>query len=74
MIQKLEIHFYYFIEKGANINLKNNEGNAPLHLALKSKKKIIKILMDNKAALDILNEEGDIALYCCRLLIFISYH
>ena len=52
----------YFIEKGANINLKNNEGNTPLHLALKSKnKKIIKILMDNKAALDIPNEEGDIA-------------
>ena len=52
----------YFIEKGANINLKNNEGNTPLHLALKSKnKKIIKILMDNKAALNIPNEEGDIA-------------
>ena len=51
----------YFIEKGANINMKNNDGNTPLHLALKRKnKKIIKILMDNKAALDIPNSDGDI--------------
>ena len=51
----------YFIEKGANINLKNNDGNTPLHLALKAKHKdIIKLLMDNKAALDVPNKEGDI--------------
>jgi hypothetical protein len=51
----------YFIEKGANLNMKNNDGNTPLHLALKRKnKKIIKLLMDNKAALDIPNSEGDI--------------
>lgn len=51
----------YFIEKGANINMKNNDGNTPLHLALKGKhKKIIKLLMDNKAALDIPNSNGDI--------------
>ena len=52
----------YFIEKGANLNMKNNDGNTPLHLALKHKhKKIIKLLMDNKAALDIPNNDGDIA-------------
>ncbi len=52
----------YFIEKGANINMKNNDGNTPLHLALKNKhKKIIRLLMDNKAALDIPNNDGDIA-------------
>lgn len=51
----------YFIEKGANINMKNNDGNTPLHLALKNNhKKIIKLLMDNKAALDIPNSDGDI--------------
>ena len=52
----------YFIEKGANINMKNNDGNTPLHLALKNKhKKIIKLLMDNKSALDIPNNDGEIA-------------
>ena len=52
----------YFIEKGANINMKNNDGNTPLHLALKHKhKKIIKLLMDNKSALDIPNNDGEIA-------------
>ena len=51
----------YFIEKGADINKKNNNGNTPLHLALKAKNKpIIKLLMDNKAALDIPNEDGEI--------------
>ena len=51
----------YFIEKGANLNLKNNDGNTPLHLALKAKHKdIIKLLMDNKAALDIPNNDGEI--------------
>lgn len=51
----------YFIDKGADINMQNNEGNTPLHIALKKGyKKIIKILMDNKAALDIPNSNGDI--------------
>ena len=51
----------YFIDKGANKNLQNNEGNTPLHLALKCKNnKVIKILMDNKASLDIPNSKGEI--------------
>ena len=51
----------YFVEKGANLNIQNNEGNTPLHLALKYKHdKVIKILMDNKAALDIPNSNGEI--------------
>ena len=51
----------YIVDKGANKNLQNKEGNTPLHLALKCKNsKIIKILMDNKAALDIPNSKGEI--------------
>lgn len=51
----------YFIEKGANINMKNNNGNTPLHLAAKKKNKdIIKLLLNNNAALDIPNNEGEI--------------
>ena len=51
----------YFVEKGANLNIQNKEGNTPLHLALKCKHdKIIKILMDNKAALDLPNSDGEI--------------
>ena len=49
----------YFVEKGADLNMQNKEGNTPLHLALKCKNdKVIKILMDNKAALDIPNSDG----------------
>ena len=51
----------YFVDKGANLNMQNNEGNTPLHLALKcNNNKVIKILMDNKAALDIPNSNGEI--------------
>ena len=51
----------YFIEKGADINEKNEDGNTPLHIALKNNfLEIIKILLDNKAKLDIPNNEGEI--------------
>ena len=51
----------YFIEKGADINKKNNEGDTPLHIAVKNKmSKIIGILLENKAKLDIPNNEGEI--------------
>ena len=51
----------YFIEKKADINMKNFDGNTPLHLALKSKNnKIIDILMTNKPKLDIPNNKGEI--------------
>ena len=51
----------YFIEKGADINKKNNEGNTPLHIALrKNNLEIVKILLDNNAKLDIPNDDGEI--------------
>ena len=51
----------YFIEKKADINMKNFDGNTPLHLALESKNnKIIDILMINKPKLDIPNNNGEI--------------
>jgi ankyrin repeat protein len=51
----------YFIEKGANINKQNKDGQTPLHLALKNKNmEIIGILLDNKAKLNIPNNEGEI--------------
>ena len=51
----------YFIEKKADINMKNFDGNTPLHLALKNNNnKIIDILMSNKPKLDIPNNKGEI--------------
>ena len=51
----------YFIEKKADINMKNFDGNTPLHLALKNNNnKIIDILMNNKPKLDIPNNKGEI--------------
>ena len=53
----------YFLEKKSNINLKNFEGNTPLHLALYSKKrndKIIDILMENNPRLDLKNKKDEI--------------
>jgi len=49
----------YFILKGSDINKQNLEGNTPLHMAAKNKNmKIIKVLLDFKAKLDIPNKEG----------------
>ena len=51
----------YFIEKGADVNKKNEEGNTPLHIALKNQNlEIITMLLENKAKLDIPNNEGEI--------------
>ena len=51
----------YFIDKGADINIKNEDGNTPLHLALKENNMdIIQILLNNNAKLDIPNNEGQI--------------
>lgn len=51
----------YFLEKKSDINLKNYDGNTPLHLALINKdKKIIDILMNNNPKLDIPNNKGEI--------------
>lgn len=54
----------YLLDKKSNINLKNYDGNTPLHLALYNKKKnknIIDILMEYNPRLDIKNNNGEIA-------------
>ena len=49
------------ILKGSDINKQNVDGDTPLHLAVRNKNmKIIKILLDHKAKLDIPNKEGEI--------------
>ena len=53
----------YFLEKKSNVNMKNKEGNTPLHLALynkKKNKKIIDILMEYNPRLDIKNNKDEI--------------
>ena len=54
----------YLLEKKSNINLKNFDGNTPIHLALKNKKQnenIIDILMEYNPRLDIKNKNNEIA-------------
>ena len=53
----------YFLEKKSNINLKNFDGNTPLHLALFNKKQnkdIIDILMEYNPRLDLKNKKDEI--------------
>jgi hypothetical protein len=51
----------YFIEKGSDVNKQNFDKETPLHLAARNKNmKIIKILLDHKARLDIPNKDGEI--------------
>ena len=51
----------YFIEKGSDVNKQNFDKNTPLHIAARNKNmKIIKILLDHKAKLDIPNKDGEI--------------
>ena len=51
----------YFIEKGSDVNKQNYDKETPLHLAARNKNmKIIKILLDHKAKLDIPNKDGEI--------------
>ena len=53
----------YIIEKNADVNKQNNDGDTALHLALKSQNfEIIKLIMSKKPALDIKNKEGIIPL------------
>ena len=54
----------YLLEKKSNINLKNYDGNTPLHLALLNKEQnenIIDILMEYNPRLDIKNNNNEIA-------------
>ena len=53
----------YFLEKKSNINLRNFEGNTPLHLALLNKNQsqtIIDILMKYNPRLDLKNKKDQI--------------
>ncbi len=54
----------YLLDKKSNINLKNYDGNTPLHLALLNKEQnenIIDILMEYNPRLDIKNNNNEIA-------------
>ena len=53
----------YILEKNADINKQNNDGDTALHLALKNgNMEIIKLIMNKKPALNIPNKEGIIPL------------
>jgi ankyrin repeat protein len=56
-----------FIEKGANLNIKDNLGKTPLMISLELKHfKIGEILIDNNAELDLLDENGEsVWFYLC---------
>ena len=53
----------YILEKDADVNKQNNDGDTAIHLALKSGNfELIKLIMNKKPALDIKNKEGIIPL------------
>ncbi|KAH9499730.1 hypothetical protein Btru_077685 [Bulinus truncatus] len=49
------------IQYGANVNMKCNAGNTPLHLAVKNVE-VVKFLLDNDADVNAQNSDGDTAL------------
>ena len=49
----------YFLEKGANVDKQNNNGDTALHIALRNNNlEIVKIIMNYKPSLDIPNNDG----------------
>jgi ankyrin repeat protein len=53
---------YYFLKKGLSPNDYNNEGDTPLHCAIKIEDKIIiQMLLDFEAKLEIQNKKGETA-------------
>ena len=51
----------YLIDKGTNVNTQNNEGDTPLHIAIRNKyKDCIDLLMKNGARIDIPNNNNEI--------------
>ncbi len=50
-------------KKNININSSDEEGNTPLHLAVHTNHKIVKLLLENGAKVNSSNDEGDTALH-----------
>jgi len=65
--QKYDI-IMYLIDKGVEINVKNNEGNTPLHFACMTnnsdgcKQSVIQVLIDNNADYTVKNGNNTLAL------------
>ena len=65
----------YFLEKGANVNVQNYDGDTPLHIALRNKNnEIIKLIMEKNPAMNIPNNKGDIAFELFTPQMKIDYH
>ncbi len=60
VIERLYELVYYLIGKGIDVNLQNKNGDTALHLAIKmANKPIIKLLLDGKAEVDIINNRNE---------------
>lgn len=65
----------YFLEKGANVNAQNYDGDTPLHIALRNKNnEIIRLLMERNPAMNIPNNKGDIAFELFTPQMKVDYH
>ena len=54
----------FLVSKGADVNVKNNDGDTPLHLAVKENNaEAIKFLLSQKADGNVKNNDGDIPLH-----------
>lgn len=74
-IDNYPILVQYFLEKGANVNVQNYDGDTPLHIALRNKNnEIIKLLMERNPAMNIPNNKGDIAFELFSSQQKIDYH
>lgn len=50
----------YLLDKGVNVNIKNNDGDTPLHLAVKLNDfAVTKLLLDYHAKIDVVNNKNE---------------